>query len=126
MVTMVQTRSDQAMLPLFCAAGAGHFIASAAAGSSAASEDPMCFFMCFFRKILNLLQVSTLWWMFDIGQYSNTNSPAKHLQARSMLILSLWCLCARLCFIVSESSRNLDSCKLTYIISYYFIISIYI
>eukprot|EP00435_Cladocopium_sp_Y103_P012755 s634_g3.t1 len=26
-------------------------------------------------------QVSTLWWMFDIGKYSNTNSPAKHLQA---------------------------------------------
>eukprot|EP00434_Breviolum_minutum_P014704 symbB.v1.2.012966.t1/scaffold906.1/size153294/11 len=26
-------------------------------------------------------QVSTLWWMFDIGQYSNTVSPAKHLQA---------------------------------------------
>ncbi|CAJ1447977.1 unnamed protein product [Effrenium voratum] len=26
-------------------------------------------------------QVSTLWWMFDIGQFSNTNSPAKHLQA---------------------------------------------
>ena len=25
-------------------------------------------------------QVSTLWWMFDIGKYSNTNSPAKHLQ----------------------------------------------
>eukprot|EP00930_Biecheleria_cincta_P006318 TRINITY_DN107307_c0_g1_i1.p1 TRINITY_DN107307_c0_g1~~TRINITY_DN107307_c0_g1_i1.p1 ORF type:complete len:421 (-),score=88.80 TRINITY_DN107307_c0_g1_i1:121-1350(-) len=26
-------------------------------------------------------QVSTLWWMFDIGQYSNTNNPGKHLQA---------------------------------------------
>ncbi|CAK9017630.1 unnamed protein product [Durusdinium trenchii] len=26
-------------------------------------------------------QVSTMWWMFDIGQFSNTNSPAKHLQA---------------------------------------------
>jgi len=26
-------------------------------------------------------QVSTMWWMFDIGQYSNTNSPAKHFQA---------------------------------------------
>lgn len=25
-------------------------------------------------------KVSTLWWMFDIGQYSNTVSPAKHLQ----------------------------------------------
>eukprot|EP00439_Symbiodinium_sp_Y106_P031325 s4123_g3.t1 len=27
------------------------------------------------------MQVSTLWWMFDLGQYSNTNNPAKHLQA---------------------------------------------
>ena len=27
-----------------------------------------------------LMQVSTMWWMFDIGQFSNTNSPAKHLQ----------------------------------------------
>ncbi|CAK0871459.1 unnamed protein product [Prorocentrum cordatum] len=26
-------------------------------------------------------QLSTMWWMFDIGQYSNTNSPAKHLEA---------------------------------------------
>lgn len=31
--------------------------------------------------MLTELQVSTLWWMFDIGQYTNTNSPAKHLQA---------------------------------------------
>mmetsp|Transcript_169198 Transcript_169198/g.543943 ORF Transcript_169198/g.543943 Transcript_169198/m.543943 type:complete len:438 (+) Transcript_169198:126-1439(+) len=26
-------------------------------------------------------QISTMWWMFDIGQYSNTNSPAKHFKA---------------------------------------------
>lgn len=26
-------------------------------------------------------QISTMWWMFDIGQYSNTNSPAKHIDA---------------------------------------------
>eukprot|EP00971_Amphidinium_carterae_P210834 4183490-Amphidinium_carterae.1 len=26
-------------------------------------------------------QVSTMWWMFDIGQYSNSNSPMKHFQA---------------------------------------------
>uniref|UniRef100_A0A7S4W387 Methyltransferase type 11 domain-containing protein n=1 Tax=Alexandrium monilatum TaxID=311494 RepID=A0A7S4W387_9DINO len=26
-------------------------------------------------------QISTMWWMFDIGSYSNTNSPKKHLEA---------------------------------------------
>lgn len=26
-------------------------------------------------------QVSTMWWMFDISQFSNTNSPAKHFKA---------------------------------------------
>jgi len=26
-------------------------------------------------------QLSTMWWMFDIGQYSNTNNPAKHFEA---------------------------------------------
>lgn len=26
-------------------------------------------------------QIANMWWMFDIGQYSNTNSPGKHFKA---------------------------------------------
>lgn len=40
--------------------------------------------------------VSTMWWMFDIGQFSNTNSPRRHFEAVHVLLERISLLFARL------------------------------
>eukprot|EP00746_Dinoflagellata_sp_MGD_P051997 gnl/MRDRNA2_/MRDRNA2_23082_c0_seq2.p1 gnl/MRDRNA2_/MRDRNA2_23082_c0~~gnl/MRDRNA2_/MRDRNA2_23082_c0_seq2.p1 ORF type:complete len:407 (+),score=74.90 gnl/MRDRNA2_/MRDRNA2_23082_c0_seq2:92-1312(+) len=50
-------------------------------------------------------QVSTMWWMFDIGSFSNTNSPKKHLQAVYDTIVAVNNMFA---FLVDELPAALD------------------